>query len=110
MSKLERILRELREEVERLEGQAPLGAGAVDPSRLSDEDLARVEILLVRLLPDQGEAPGLSHYPGADDERRGWACGCVVCESPKGTRPPELDGSDLRELSGLLERARVEAA
>lgn len=109
MGHLKRLLKDLREEVERLGSRAPAAPGEIDVTRLEDPDLARLDELLAHLQANQGRDPGRTHRPGKDTERRGWACGCALCKTPPGTEPPLLSGDDLRELAGLLDRARVPA-
>lgn len=110
MGTLRRILRDLRAEAERLRGVAGPGPGEIDPERLTDDELARLDVLLTRLCREQDQDAGRHHVPGADDRRKGHACGCPVCTTPEGERPPALSGDDLRELARLLDRARRPAA
>lgn len=110
MGRMEQILQSLRRQVEQLEDRAGPGPDALDFSRLSDEDLDRLDVLVARLRLERGEPPGTYHRPGADDDRRGWSCGCEICALPAGAAPEPLEAFELRELGALLDRARPGAA
>lgn len=114
MSRLQRILQQLREEVEKITDEAPAGPGELDVSRLSDEQLARLEALLARVgseeprrvtRPRQKVLAGMGERARATRERA-WASGL-------GTAPPEekvtgrLSDEERAEANALLAAAEV---
>ena len=106
MSRLERLLSELAAEVERLQGRAPGSDKTHDLTTLTDEELERVEELVTRDTLARGAPAGRRHRPGADEGRRGWACGCEVCALAEDERPAPLTDAEQEELAGLLQKAR----
>lgn len=113
MGRLERILRELREQVEKITDDAPAGPGELDFARLDDEELERLEALLARVgseAPRQETRPREKVLAGKQNPetwRRHWD------SNPGATPPPErrvtgrLSEAERAEANTLLRRATV---
>lgn len=113
MGRLERILRELRKQLEEMTEEAPAGPGELAPARLADEELERLEALMARVGSDEPHqeikprARVLAGKARPETWVRHWA------QNPGANPPPEeevtgaLSGAELRELDTLLRRATV---
>lgn len=101
MSKLRRSLSRLRSELDGLLRRVP-DPGGPEVSHLSDEELDRLEELLVRHMVQEGEAGALrygAHGPGGRLEN----CDCGYCD--RETAP--LTAEERNELVYLLRLAQA---